>query len=288
MAENEELEQRAVERLTEDERLRGELTDFGYEPLLKWATEAVSTFVNSHPVTEQEVDDYTSKIRNALSSIVALASSGKLADSTALTELDLPTDQKQALVSQVQTFQASDDPDANAEGLAAILEGALKQTASQAQAVTTEAVAQLTTEPTADVTLKKNESISAAPSDALPVPSEPAVAPVEAQPNPNDRVSAEQAAPPVEPIVEAANPTVQPAPANAAEQVVEPPVAPVVEKAAATLEESADSAAPKPETPETGGLNKFFGSVKNFFLGKSADEGDKAAPDTDNKQEAEK
>jgi hypothetical protein len=59
--------QRAAERLLEDERLRGDLTDEEFQPLLDWALTAIDRLVVD--ATEQDVDAATAQIRTVIQAI---------------------------------------------------------------------------------------------------------------------------------------------------------------------------------------------------------------------------
>jgi hypothetical protein len=132
MADSTQLEQQAVERLSEDESLRGrgELTDFGFEPLLNWGIAAVTAYAQQRATDEAQMDTYTNRVREVVRAAVAAAEAGKLDDPAALTDFE-PGD-KAALQAKLAALTLSDDPDANGEQIASVLQEALSKPPEEA------------------------------------------------------------------------------------------------------------------------------------------------------------
>ncbi|NWJ98066.1 MAG: hypothetical protein HXX20_20100 [Chloroflexi bacterium] len=126
MEDVESLAQQAAERLSEDEALRGNLTDEGFSPLLEWAIEAVLVYArNLESVTPEEaMDSYASRLKRVIQEAVASAETGKLDDPSALLNFELvhPEAIRQKLI--LLELQ-KDDPDANAIQISRVLTEAL-------------------------------------------------------------------------------------------------------------------------------------------------------------------
>ncbi len=112
----------AVERLSEDESLRGDLSDIGFGPLLDWAVAAVQAFA-SKAAGSDALDAYTSRVRGVVQSAVQAAQDSKLADPTAL--LDYDPAGKEKVLTALKALKLGDDPDDNAVQIAAVLQSGL-------------------------------------------------------------------------------------------------------------------------------------------------------------------
>lgn len=119
---HEDLLKSAVERLSEDEALRGDLSDVGFGPLLDWAIAAAQAYSSKAP-DAAAMENYTDKLRNLVEAAVNVAQNGKLDDPSEL--LDFETGKKEKLAADLKALELGDDADANAEQLAKILQDAL-------------------------------------------------------------------------------------------------------------------------------------------------------------------
>jgi hypothetical protein len=122
----ESLAQQAAERLSEDEALRGNLTDDGFEPLLNWAVEAVIAYARTleSDTPEEAMDAYATRIKGVIQEVVASAEAGKLDDPDALLNFELA--QPKPLRKKLEHLKLKkDDPDANAIEITSILAEAL-------------------------------------------------------------------------------------------------------------------------------------------------------------------
>jgi hypothetical protein len=115
----------AIERLAEDEALRGDLTDDGYLPLQNWAFARLQRIAHEavhHPDPQAAMDGYTSQIRAFVQAAVRAAESGDLGDLAALVkprvalQKDVP-----ALVDALRKVAFTGDADANAQAIASAL-----------------------------------------------------------------------------------------------------------------------------------------------------------------------
>jgi hypothetical protein len=115
----------AIERLAEDESLRGDLTDDGFLPLQNWAFARLQRIAHEaahHPDPQGAMDGYTSQIRAFVRAAVQAAenkSLGDLADQVkprVVLAKDAP-----AVVDALRHVTFSDDADANAQAIAAAL-----------------------------------------------------------------------------------------------------------------------------------------------------------------------
>ncbi|MDB5080821.1 MAG: hypothetical protein JWP00_2745 [Chloroflexi bacterium] len=125
MADANQLARQAVERLSEDEALRGDLSDFGFGPLLDWANAAVEAYAAKEP-DSAAMDQYTSRVRGVVQSAVDTAQAGKLDDPEALLDFDPPGRDK--ALADLKALQLGDDPDDNAVKIAAVLQSAMTST----------------------------------------------------------------------------------------------------------------------------------------------------------------
>ncbi len=124
MADVNQLARSAVERLSEDESLRGELSDIGFGPLLDWAVAAVKAYA-AKAANSDAMDQYTGRVRGVVQAVVEVAQAGKLDDPVALLDFD-PANRDKAQAA-LQALSLSDDPDANAEQIATVLQAALTE-----------------------------------------------------------------------------------------------------------------------------------------------------------------
>ncbi len=122
----ESLAQGAVERLSEDESLRGDLTDAGFGPLLEWAANAAIAFAGqiSGNNPEAEMDNYASRLKTLVQTVVEDAGAGKIEDPTPL--LDFVTSDRNRVKDQLESLKLSPDPDENAKKIAEVLNSGLK------------------------------------------------------------------------------------------------------------------------------------------------------------------
>lgn len=112
----------AIERLAEDEALRGDLTDDGYLPLQNWAFARLQRIAHEaahHPDPQAAMDGYTAQIRAFVLAAVQAAERGALGD--------LPTHVKPrvvlqkdvaAVIAALRKITFSNDADANARAIA--------------------------------------------------------------------------------------------------------------------------------------------------------------------------
>jgi hypothetical protein len=115
----------AIERLAEDEALRGDLTDDGFLPLQNWAFARLQRIAHEaahHPDPQAAMDGYTSQIRSFVQAAVQAAESKDLGDLTdqvkprVVLAKDVST-----VVDALRRIAFIDDADANAKAIAAAL-----------------------------------------------------------------------------------------------------------------------------------------------------------------------
>jgi hypothetical protein len=115
----------AIERLAEDEALRGDLTDDGLLPLQNWAFARLQRIAHEaahHPDPQGAMDGYTTQIRDFVRAAVQAAENGDLGDLPDLVKprvvlaRDVPT-----VVEALRKVAFTKDADANAEAIAATL-----------------------------------------------------------------------------------------------------------------------------------------------------------------------
>ncbi len=111
-----------IERLAEDEALRGDLTDNGYLPLQTWAFARLQRIAHEaahHPDPQAAMDGYAAQIRAFVQAAVQAAESGALGDLPAqvkpriVLQKDVP-----AVVDALRKITFSKDADANAQAIA--------------------------------------------------------------------------------------------------------------------------------------------------------------------------
>lgn len=129
MAGGNNLARAVIERLSEDERLRGTLTDDGFGPLLAWAVAAVQQAATTVRKSE-DMDPFEDRVRAALEAAVAAAEEATVADPAALAGWQPgPTDR---VTPALRDLKLGSDADANAQQLAAILTAARQPPAAPA------------------------------------------------------------------------------------------------------------------------------------------------------------
>ncbi|MBN9386653.1 MAG: hypothetical protein J0I20_01260 [Chloroflexi bacterium] len=165
----------AVERLSEDESLRGDLSDIGFGPLLDWAVAAVEAYAPK-AADADALDVYTSRVRGVVQAAVQAAQDSKLDDPATLLDFE-PADKEKTLAA-LKAVTFSDDPDENGSQLAAALQTGLSSTNSVSPEAASPASPETTT--------------------PLPTPTQEAAPPVpvtqEAQPQPQTQVTPTQEA----------------------------------------------------------------------------------------------
>ena len=121
----EELANAAIERLAEDEALRGDLTDDGYMPLQAWAFDQLTRLtheVAQVPDPAAAMDAASTAVRETLAAAVAAAESGHLADLTKWVQPPVIADHAVPAVREaIQQLALGVDADANASAIAAAL-----------------------------------------------------------------------------------------------------------------------------------------------------------------------
>ncbi len=129
----ESLAQGAVERLSEDESLRGNLTDDGFSPVLNWAANAAIAYAQNLKVENppEAMDKYASQLKSLIQALVEAAQQGKIEDPAPL--LDFITPDRNKVKDQLSSLKLSQDPDENAQKIVEVLSQALtSKDASQA------------------------------------------------------------------------------------------------------------------------------------------------------------
>jgi hypothetical protein len=122
MADANQLARPAVERLSEDESLRGELSDIGFGPLLDWAVAAVKAYA-AKAADSAAMDAFTDRVRGVVRSVAEAAQAGELADPAPLLDFDPANPQK--ATAALKDLHLGDDPDDNAVQITAVLQSAL-------------------------------------------------------------------------------------------------------------------------------------------------------------------
>jgi hypothetical protein len=115
----------AIERLSEDEAVRGDLTDDGYQPLQDWAVARLQRIAHEaahHPDPQAAMDGFTEQIRGFVRAAVQAAQDGALGDlpdqvkPRVVLAKDVP-----AVVDALKKATFTNDADANAVAIAAAL-----------------------------------------------------------------------------------------------------------------------------------------------------------------------
>jgi hypothetical protein len=122
MTDANQLARPAVERLSEDESLRGELSDIGFGPLLDWAVAAVKAYA-AKAADSAAMDSFTDRVRGVVQSVVEAAQDSELADPAPMLDFD-PADPQKAAAA-LKNLHLGGDPDDNAVQIAAVLQSAL-------------------------------------------------------------------------------------------------------------------------------------------------------------------
>jgi hypothetical protein len=112
----------AIERLVEDERLRGDLTDDGYQPLQDWAIARLQRIAHEaahHPDPQAAMDGFAEQMRAFVRAAVGAAENGALGDlpeqvkPRVVLKNDVP-----AVVDALKKITFTNDADANARAIA--------------------------------------------------------------------------------------------------------------------------------------------------------------------------
>jgi hypothetical protein len=115
----------AIERLTEDERLRGDLTDDGYQPLQDWAVarlQRVAQEASHHPDAQTAMDGFAAQIRDFVRAAVRAAEDGALGDLPGQVQPRVVLQKDVSpVVDALRSITFTDDADANAKAIAAAL-----------------------------------------------------------------------------------------------------------------------------------------------------------------------
>ncbi len=129
MADAESLAQGAVERLVENETLRGDLTDEGFNPIVEWASNTLlataQTLVNDAEETAQtRMDEAETATKRIIESLVMAAEQHTRADVMALAkDPAIADDLKTKMRIAAHGWRLGDDIDANANRLVKALRG---------------------------------------------------------------------------------------------------------------------------------------------------------------------
>lgn len=115
----------AIERLAEDESLRGDLTDDGWMPLQAWGfarLQALAADAARAPQPDAMMDGLTETVRAALREAVAAAQNGDVTDLVAVIRPRLvPRAQVEATAAALRALALGPDADANARAIAQTL-----------------------------------------------------------------------------------------------------------------------------------------------------------------------
>jgi hypothetical protein len=120
-----ELANAAIDGLAEDEALRGDLTDEGYQPLQDWAVARLQRIAREaahHPDPHAAMEGYTTQMREFLRAAVQAAQDGALGDLSALVKprivlaADVP-----ATIDALKQIEFTSDADANAQAITSAL-----------------------------------------------------------------------------------------------------------------------------------------------------------------------
>ncbi len=115
----------AIERLAEDEALRGDLSDDGWMPLQSWGfarLQALATDAARAPQPDTTMDGLTETVRAALRDAVAAAQNGDATDlAAAIRPRLVPREQVATTQAALRALTLGPDADANARAIAAAL-----------------------------------------------------------------------------------------------------------------------------------------------------------------------
>lgn len=184
MEDAESLAQTAVERLSEDESLRGDLTDDGFGPLLEWAANAAIAYAQNlkSDKPDEAMDVYASRLKKVMQEVVSSAQAGKIEDPAALLDFEMPA--PQATRARIEALKLeSGQADDNAIKISGALAEALTAAPEAAPATSGEKAPE-----------KAGESLPSLEKTEAPATSE--VAPKESAPPAAEPKSQEESAPP--------------------------------------------------------------------------------------------
>ncbi len=114
MANADDLARGVVEQLSEDETLRGDLTDDGFNPLLEWATNSAIAYAKTLPQdakADEAMQTYGGRLKGVIQSVVAAADAGKIGEVSELLDFQMAdvTQTRQKLVALKLASDAADD-----------------------------------------------------------------------------------------------------------------------------------------------------------------------------------
>jgi len=110
--------QRVAERLAEDETLRGDLTDAGFNPILQWVTDAATAATQRTGAAALDVDALGDAARKSVRALVRAAEHGDTsALSTAFGEPLFTADDAAKLTAAVTSAPTDGDSDTRARAL---------------------------------------------------------------------------------------------------------------------------------------------------------------------------
>ncbi len=116
----------AIERLAEDEALRGDLTDDGYQPLQSWAFAALTRLAGEaarEADSQAAMDRDTAAVRAVVQSAVQAATDKALGDLPEQIRAVVPETDRSAITEALHHITFTDDTDANAQAIAGALTG---------------------------------------------------------------------------------------------------------------------------------------------------------------------
>jgi hypothetical protein len=175
MEDAESLAQGAVERLSEDESLRGDLTDEGFSPLLNWAANAAIAYAQNlqSDKPEDAMDQYASRLKTVMQAVVADAQAGKIEDYAELLGfLSAPSPAAQA---RLQSLKLGQDADANAVEITNVLSELLNTPPTTGSSATPPEAAQVTPATPATTSGSADSSSTPAADQSPPQAAKPAV-----------------------------------------------------------------------------------------------------------------
>lgn len=129
MADAESLAQSAVERLTEDEALRGDLTDAGFSPIIEWATNALLKAAQdaanqSDDTAQTQMDQAESNIKRLIGGVIEAAQQpGKDTVTMLMNDPTVASDSTTRQRLAANGWRLGADVDANAQRLTKALRG---------------------------------------------------------------------------------------------------------------------------------------------------------------------
>lgn len=128
MANADDLARGVVEQLSEDETLRGDLSDDGFNPLLEWAVNAATAYAKTlaqDVKAAEAMQNYAGRLKGVIQAVVAAADAGKIGEANELLDFQVveATQSGQKLVALKLVADSADD---NAVKIAKVLADALK------------------------------------------------------------------------------------------------------------------------------------------------------------------